>query len=341
MTPAPPKPKEGPGQPRMTEQGGSLRQSGMDGRSPRKRQEQALRWRTVQEPAPGRHKDRRLGRPQKEAAGSSSPNPARAALRGTEDDLDLPAPGKEDPRVSFPAKALLLPTGAQAVAGVRPPPLHHVSFLPEPELEGYILAQEGDTIVLGFRADADSSAGDAPTDSEDLGQDEAEQVESEADPQDDPVGLPADVASRAGEASLSARSRSPRSAADADTEEPAADARVLRRDAQHGRIPGEPPPGRPDTEGHVGLTRIIAHTFGFWAGQAGIPPPRLAVPRPQVAPVPGLPPGFMRVRFLLFPPEYTPELVEAVLPIGSSVDEALHLVAAGRSATRHPHIPNP
>ena len=116
MTPAPPKPKEGPGQPRMTEQGGSLRQSGMDGRSPRKRQEQALRWRTVQEPAPGRHKDRRLGRPQKEAAGSSSPNPARAALRGTEDDLDLPAPGKEDPRVSFPAKALLLPTGAQAVA---------------------------------------------------------------------------------------------------------------------------------------------------------------------------------------------------------------------------------
>ena len=183
---------------------------------------------------------------------------------------------------------------------MRPPPLHHVSFLPEPELEGYILAQEGDTIVLGFRADADSSAEDAPTDSEDLGQDEAEQVESEADPQDDPVGLPADVAGRAGETSLSAGSRSPHHAADADTEEPAADAHVLRRDALHGRIPGEPPPGRPDTEGHVGLTRIIAHTFGFWAGQAGVPPPRLAVPRPQVAPVPGLPPGFMRVRFLLF-----------------------------------------
>ena len=251
-----------------------------------------------------------------------------------------------DPRqINYPLTFLysedgrILPRDLVRFLGVCPPPLHHVSFLPEPEFEGYILAQEGDTIVIGFRADADSSAEDAPTDSEDLGQDEAEQVESEVDPQDDPVGRPADVAGHADATPLRARSRPPHHAAEADTEEPATDARVLRRDAQHGRIPGEPPPGRPDTEGHVGLTRIIAHTFGFWAGQAGVPPPRLAVPRPQVAPVPGLPPGFMRVRFLLFPPEYTPELVEAVLPIGSSVDEALHLIAAGRSATRQEAFP--
>ena len=116
MTPASPKPKEGPGQPRMTEQGGRLRQAGMDGRSPRKKQEQAIHWRAVQKPAPERQEDRRLGRPRKEAAGSSSPSPARAARQGTGDNLDLPAPGMEDPRVSFPATALLLPTGAQAVA---------------------------------------------------------------------------------------------------------------------------------------------------------------------------------------------------------------------------------
>ena len=70
----------------------------------------------------------------------------------------------------------------------------------------------------------------------------------------------------------------------------------------------------------------MARAFGFWAGQQGQQPPLFQVPRPEVAPALGLQAGFMRIRFLLFSPEYTPEVVEVDVPIGCSAASALQEV---------------
>ena len=47
----------------------------------------------------------------------------------------------------------------------------------------------------------------------------------------------------------------------------------------------------------------------------------------------------MRIRFLVFPPEYAPETIDADVPIGCSVDAALHAIQARRTEWRRSIFP--
>ena len=223
--------------------------------------------------------------------------------------------------------------------------------MPGPRADGCIACREGDTVLIGFRADADSSD-EAPDQTESVndssGQDEP--GESERDLADDDPQSPVEHEPDAVEPRQRNRSRTPPLSAAVDQELPGLPDRVLRSDAAHEavaplaattgpcavyakvcRLDDEPPPGRPDPAGRTGPDRIVARAFGFWAGQQGQQPPLFQVPRPEVAPALGLQAGFMRIRFLLFSPEYTPEVVEVDVPIGCSAASALQEVQARRS----------
>ena len=97
--------------------------------------------------------------------------------------------------------------------------------------------------------------------------------------------------------------------------------------------------GRPDSAGRTGLDRIDARTFGFWGGQTGAEPPNLGAAGPPQALNLGIPHGMMRIRVVVFPPEYVPETIDADVRIGCSVDEALRAVQTRRTEWRRRVFP--
>ena len=115
----------------------------------------------------------------------------------------------------------LMPQDLIRYLGLRPPPLYHVSFMPGPRADGCIACREGDTVLIGFRADADSSD-EAPDQTESVndssGQDEP--GESEPDLADDDPQSPVEHEPDAVEPRQRNRSRTPPLSAVVDQELP-------------------------------------------------------------------------------------------------------------------------
>ena len=112
----------------------------------------------------------------------------------------------------------IFPADIVRYLGVRRPPMHHFSFRP--------------TVVVGFRADADSSEDDAETEDQNLDED--------SDDTDDPEGglattsVADDVEGTGGRAAADldmTRSRSPTPAVEPDRAAPLQPGRALRNDA--------------------------------------------------------------------------------------------------------------
>ena len=258
-----------------------------------------------------------------------------------------------------------------SLLALRPPPMHHVSCLPAPGPSGRIAVSEGDTVLIGFRADVDSSVAT----SDDASQQHTESSGSDSDEETGPgessaVGPSTHSArplrnthGRNKKPASGGRSRSPHSGANEEGDRVATPlsgrsarpeamhtaAAVLPLDASPGlsaedsvvscRLPDEPIPGRPDTAGRTGLDRIVARTFGFWGGQTGDEPPNLGVAGPPQALNLGIQPGMMRIRVVVFPPEYAPETIDADVRLGCSVDEALRAVQTRRTEWRRRVFP--